>query len=459
MLDIDLIKKELKENFDVKHRIMNLDGNDIHIIFIDNMCDSKFISQNIMNPIINYNQCIADTDTLKKRVLYANNIDDIDNEAKAIEHILSGDVIIILSNTKQGIFCEAKGFAKRSIAIPETEAVLQGPREGFNESITDNISMIRRRIKNDRLKLESYTLGKKSNTMVIFCYLDGTAPDRLINYVRNTLNNINNDFILDTAAIEEALVHHKSLFDLTGRSEKPDVVASKIMEGRIAVLVDGTPNVLTAPYFFVENFQTPDDYYINKYYASMSRLIRWGAFFIATLLTGFYIAITTYHFSLIPTVFVFRLAVSRSGVPFPTSVEVLLMFLFFQLIKEAGIRLPQPIGQAMSIVGALILGDAATGAGITSQTTVLVVSLSSICYFLVPKLYGAITFWSLVLVFMASINGLPGYFVGFFLMVTQISSLESCQYNYLFPMGTFRKFKYRDVIFRDDLRNISKKVL
>ena len=184
-----------------------------------------------------------------------------------------------------------------------------------------------------------------------------------MDYIRKKVTNIKLEFILDTNYIEEELKNKNTAFDTIGTTEKPDVAASKLLEGKIAIIVDGTPFVITAPYFFIDNFQTPDDYYSNKYFANLSRVMRVVSFFSASLLSGLYLAIATFHFSLIPSVLAVKFTISRADVPLPTVIELLLMTFFFQLLREAGIRLPQSIGQAMSIVGALILGDAVVGVG------------------------------------------------------------------------------------------------
>jgi spore germination protein KA len=452
---LQYIKERLKDNFDVKYRNIETTKGMITLIFIDNLCDSKFISEYIITPLSKTNITILNMEDIKNKILNSNIVGDVKSREDALIHILSGDVVVTSDFIYEVLFCEAKSFVRRSVAIPETEAVVKGPREGFTEVFVDNIALIRRKIKNPDLKFENTTVGEKSNTAVVVCYIEGIAPKKLINYIKNAISNARYDFILDIKYIEELIDHEKTSFDTIGYSEKPDIVASKIMEGRVGVIVDGTPFVLTAPYFFIENFQTGDDYYINKYYANASRWFRWLAYFISTFLEALYIAISTYHFSLVPSVFVFRLAVSRAGVPFPTVVEVILMVTFFQIIKEAGLRLPQPIGQAMSIVGALILGDAAIGAGLTSQSTVLVVALSSICYFLIPKLYGGTVIWSFVLIIFGSALGLPGFYIGFFMLVTHLASLKTCGYPYLYPLGTLKKLNYGGITARKNLSDIS----
>ena len=371
-------------------------------------------------------------------------------------HILSGDPAVIFEDYEEIIFVETKGFPVRGVGTPETESVLKGPREGFNELIVNNVALIRRRIKNPDLKFEAVVVGEKSKTAVAICYLDGVAPKDLVENVKEKVSSLDLRFILDTNYIEDALKNQKSFFDTVGYTEKPDEVSAKLLEGRIGVIVDGTPFVITVPYFFLENFQMPDDYYLNKYYTNFNRILRWFAFFIATLVPGLYVAIITYHFSMIPSLFMFRLAVSRAGVPFPTFLEVILMMLAFQFIKEAGLRLPQPIGGAMSIVSALILGDAAVGAGIASRITIIVVALSTLSYFLIPKLYGAVSFWAIVLVGFSAAFGIPGFLCGALLLLIQLAELDSIGYQFLFPVGSINEYRFKDVVLRGSLGKISK---
>lgn len=455
---IAFVKEKFKGNIDVKYREIECKLGMMHIIFIDNMTDSKFISQYIIEAIIRQKDNIKSSEDVKKSILYANSIGDIQTSHDILLHIVQGDVVII-SDFYQGlIFCEAKNYYRRSVAVPITESVIKGPREGFTEAFVDNISLIRRKAKNADLKFEAMYIGEKSNTVVVLTYIKGVADEKLVSEVKSKLINMKVDFLLDTNYIEEQLKEKRTFYDTVGYTEKPDVVTSKLFEGRVAVIVDGTPFVITVPYFFYENFQMPDDYYLNKYISNCIRMLRWIAYFIAVLLPGMYIAITTHHFSLIPSLFVFRLAISRSGVPFPLIVEVLLMIFFFQVLREAGIRLPQPVGQAMSIVGALILGQSAVSAGFASEITVIVVALSSIASFLTPKLYGAITFWSVAITVLAAVNGLPGYYIGILLMISELAALNSCGYRYLFPMGTLRKFNFKDIILRGNLDAISGKI-
>ncbi|MGV8984493.1 spore germination protein [Clostridium sp.] len=457
-IDIDYIKDKLKNSYDVKYHQIKCPVGIIYGVFIDDLCDSKFISEYIFEPLIEKNIETVDLDYIKKEVLPANSIGDINTKEEALYHILSGDVVLIFPFENATIYCEAKGYVRRGVGIPVTENVIKGPREGFTEAFVDNVSLIRRKIKNPALKFETMILGEKSNTVVVMCYIEGVAPKKLVDYIRKKVSNIKLEFILDTNYIEEELKNKHTAFDTIGTTEKPDVAASKLLEGKIGIIVDGTPFVITAPYFFVDNFQAPDDYYANKYFANLSRLTRVFSFFIASLLSGLYVAIACFHFSLIPTVFALKFTISRAGVPLPTVVELFVMTFFFQLLREAGIRLPQSIGQSMSIVGALILGDAAVGIGLASQSTVVIVALSSIASFLVPKLYGALSIWNLVIILLSSVIGLPGFYIGFFILVSHVAGLESCGYPYLFPLGTLETFKFGDVLYRKNLNEITNSI-
>ncbi|QAT39269.1 spore germination protein [Clostridium sp. JN-9] len=453
---VEFIKNTLKDNTDFKQRTLKCSCGLINLFFIDNLCDSKFISEYVIGGFLRNYYIEDDINYIEEKVLIGNSIGDVKSKEDALLHVLSGDVLIVFDFVQEKIFTEAKGYVRRSVSQPEVESVLKGPREGFTEAFVDNISLIRRKIKNKDLKFESMTYGTDTNTVIVLAYIAGTAPKTLVDGVKNEIKNNNLKYILDINYLEEKLKNKKTFFDTVGYTEKPDIAASKLLEGRVVIIVDGTPMVITAPYFFVENFQMPDDYYVNKYYANSARIIRMAAFIISVIAPGLYVSFETYHVSLISTDFLFRLAVSRAGVPIPVVAEVLLMSFFFMLLREAGIRLAQPIGQAMSIVGALILGDAAVGAGLAAQSTIVVVALSSICSFLSPKVYGGIVFWNGTLIVLSALLGLAGFIIGGYLFVSHLASLDSCGYPYLFPILDKSNINFKDVIIRRDLDEISK---
>lgn len=457
--DIEYVKKRFEGAFDVKYREIMTSLGLCTLVFIDDLCSTQFISEYIVTPLGKKDYKCWSVEDVIPNVLGINIANYAKDVEDAILHVLSGDVVLLFNDHEKIIYCEVKGFVRRGVGIPVTESVVKGPREGFTELFVDNVSLIRRKIKNSDLKFEPIYVGNKSQTVVCISYIKGIAPDYLIDHVKEIVNKLDLKFILDTNYIEDALRKKKSVFDTVGYTEKPDEVAAKMLEGRVAILVDGTPFVITVPYFFLENFQAPDDYYLNKYFVNFTRVIRWIAFFLATFMPGLYVAILTHHFALIPSLFVFRLAVSRAGVPLPTIVEVLIMMVAFQLIKEAGLRLPQPIGGAMSIVAGLILGDAVVGAGIASRITIIVVAISTLSYFLTPKLYGAMSIWSLIITVVSSMFGLPGFFIVALVLIAKLADLDTGGYSYLFPLGSIETYKFKDIIFRGDLRHISQHVV
>ncbi|MGL5352414.1 MAG: spore germination protein [Clostridium sp.] len=465
MNKLEYINEKLKGSFDVKNRKIETVLGKATIIFIDDLSGAEAISEYVILPLRGHGDLqgahgdIKTPNDVVEKLIDLNASGLAKDNDDAIMHVLSGDPIVVFDDYEEIIYCEAKNFPRRGVGIPETESVLKGPKEGFNELIVDNVALIRRRIKNPALKFEAIVVGEKTQTAVALTYIDGIAPVEIVAQVRDTIKNLDLRFILDTNYIEDSLKKQESFFDTVGYTEKPDEICAKLLEGRVGVIVDGTPFVITVPYFFLENFQMPDDYYLNKHYTNFNRVLRWFAFFIAAFMPGFYVSIITYHYSMIPSLFIFRLAVSRAGVPFPTFLEVIIMMLAFQFIKEAGLRLPKPIGGAMSIVSALILGDAAVGAGIASRITIIVVALSTLSYFLIPKLYGAVSFWSMVLVVFSSLFGLPGLICGGMILLIQIAELDTVGYPYLFPIGSITKYKFKDVLFRGHLTRISQNII
>lgn len=465
MNNLEYVKEKLKDSFDVKYRELETVLGKATIVFIDDLCNAESISDNVVLPLRGFGRLHNEKGNIKTAEDIINDVLDINatgiakDKDDAIMHVLSGDPIILFEAITEIVYVETKGFPVRGVGTPQTESVLKGPREGFNELIVNNVALIRRRIKNPDLKFEVMLVGEKTQTAVSVVYIKDVAPQGLIDEIKEKVKSLDIRFILDTNYVEAALKNKKSFFDTVGYTEKPDEVSAKLLEGRVAVIVDGTPFVITVPYFFLENFQMPDDYYLNKYYTNFNRILRWLAFFVAALLPGLYVAVITYHYSMLPSVFIFRLAVSRAGVPFPTFLEVIIMMLAFQFIKEAGLRLPQPIGGAMGIVSGLILGEAAVGAGIASRITIIIVALSTLSYFLIPKLYGAVSFWAIVIVGFSALFGVPGFLCGTSILLIQLSELETVGYPFLFPVGSISEYKFKDIILRGDLNRISQNVI
>ena len=456
---VQFLKEKLKNSFDAKIREVDTALGPATLMFLDVLCSTQFISEYIIKPLTQITQGINSEDDIEKKVLNINITGWVKDDDDALLHVLSGDAVIIFKDYPKTIFCETKGYVRRGVGTPITEAVVKGPREGFTEAFVDNVTLIRRRIKNSALKFEALYVGSETQTVVTLTYIEGFAPKELIKQVKDQIKSLDYEFILDSNYIEAKLRAKKTAFDTVGYTEKADELCAKLLEGRVAVVVDGTPFVITVPYFFMENFQTPDDYYLNRYFTSFTRMIRWLAFFIAMFLPGLYVAMVTHHFSMLPTLFIFRMAVARAGVPVPVVVEVVTIMLLFQLIKEAGLRLPQPIGTSMSLVAGLVLGDAAVGAGISSRITIVVVSISAVSYFLIPKLYGPVSIWTIIIAIAGAMYGLPGIVLISLVLLSHLAHLKSCEYPYLFPLGTLKTYDFKDIFLRGSLDRISHHII
>lgn len=457
------LKSKMKNVADVNYREILCGKDLVTIVFVSDLCDTTLISNFIVKPLLNYeNKKIfrgIGIEEIAQEVIMLHPAEKVNTLEGALNYLLAGNVLIFISSRKV-LYCDAKGYPTRGITESKTEAVVKGPREGFTENVGDNLSSIRRRLKTPDLKVEEFKMGKQSQNTANMLYIQGVAPKDLVCYVRDKINSANNrDYILYSNHIEEALKCKGTPFDTIGYTEKPDTAAQKISEGRVILIMDGTAFALIAPFFFIESFQTTDDYTMNKFMANVGRSLRFLSFLLATLLPGLYLALVTHHFKLIPSIFLFKMAIFRAGIPLPTVLELLIMIIFFQIIREAGVRLPQPIGQSLSIVGALILGEATVRAGLASQVTVVIVGIASLCSYLVPKLYLGMFTWNSIIIILSSMLGLPGFYVGFVLFVSHLASLTTCGYPYLYPLGTRESFHYKDVTTRGDLSRISKNIL
>ncbi len=454
-ITIQDIKNELTNMYDVRYREIQCAHTIIHIVYIESMCNKDNISDYIIRPLMNHFNPRDNLDKITAEIIQASSAKQVKNVDDAVSHVITGNVVVLFTNVNQAITCTMNGFEKRAIDIPQTETVIKGPREGFTEDINDNISAIRRKVKTTDLKIEHFFLGRQTQTSTVMIFIEGIAPEKLVRFVRQKIAGMQNEYVIYSNYLESKLRCKLTPFDTIGYTEKPDVAVSKLAEGRVVVIVDGSPFVVTAPYFFIENFQTTDDYTLNPFTANIGRSFRWVAFLLSTFIPGIYLALITYHYKLIPTVLLYRLALFRAGVPVPTIIELLYMILFFQIIREAGVRLPQPIGPTLSIVGALILGESAVASGLSSQFTVVVVAITSIASYLIPVLYSAIFFWSIIIVLLSGMIGLPGFYMGGVLFLAHLCGLTTCGYPYLFPLGTLKTFQYKDVLMRGNLDSIS----
>lgn len=428
------------------------------ICFIDGLGDKKLINEYIVKPLTTNIHTIGNVEkllsgnilaNLKDYVLDAVELKETELFEDVLDTVLSGATVLLIDGYNKALLLSAKGGEKRSVTEPDTEVVVRGPREGFTETLRVNTSLIRRKIKNPKLTFETLRLGKQTHTEVSIGYIDGIANSKVVEEVRRRLNRIETDAILESGYIEQFIEDNPySPFATIGNSEKPDKVAAKLLEGRVAIFCSGTPFVLTVPYLFVEAFQVSEDYYTRSFIASAIRILRCLAYIITLTFPAVYIALETFHQEMIPDVLLITMAASREGIPFPAFLETILMLMIFELIRESGVRLPKQVGQAVSIVGALVIGEAAVRAGILSNPAIIMGALTGITGFIVPSMIDSIILFRFFLIILSGTLGLFGIVAGIMMIVTHMCSLRSFGTPYLSPFAPISREGLKDSFIR-----------
>ncbi len=421
------------------------------IAFLDGVVNSQIINDHIVAPLMAMQSAPTGPplDSLLNRVVRVGESRKIESFSQVIQSITYGDTVLFAEGSDQALSLNTKQFAVRAVNEPDNEKVLSGPREGFTESIMQNLSQIVRRLRTHELKMKNLTMGRRTNTSVCVCYVDGIVNKGVLSKLLDRLNEIDIDGVLDSNYITEFIREHRyTPFRVTGYTERPDVVVAKLLEGRIAIFVDGTPIVLTVPYLFIENFQSAEDYYFNFYYSSFSRILRVMAFFLTISVPGLYIAVTAFHQEMLPMQLLIRIALERQSVPLPAAVEAVIMLLVFDILRETGIRMPSNIGQALSIVGALVIGQAAVEASLVAAPMIIVVAATGITSLLVPRLNAPIIYWRLILLALASFFGFAGLTIGLSLLLIHVTNLTSFGIEQVALKGSFKFQKNKDIFIR-----------
>lgn len=402
---------------------------DCALFYMDGMINSELLNESVIRPLIT-SRAERREDSLvgfiSKQVLFAGETAVTDRVEDMLRSLLYGDTLLLVDGCTDAITINTKGWRTRGISEPEDERVLQGPREGFDEAALLNLAMIRRKLLTPDLCTELIRVGRRSDTPVFICYLDSLVNKRTLCELKKRIKKLDMDGILDSNYIAEQIRDHpRSLFKTCGTTERPDIVAARLLEGRIALVVDGTPVVMTVPYLFSENFQSDEDYYLNYAVSSVGRLLRFLCFFLSISIPAVFIAATSYHKELLPTSLALTVAQLRGGVPFSAFWECILLIFVFEILKETGVRMPQSLGHALSIVGGLVVGQAAVEARIVSAPMLIIVALSGISGLMVPRLKGAVFYLRLIYVVLSAIFGLYGYIAGITVTLIHILDLSS----------------------------------
>lgn len=450
----DVLKAVFRDCSDVAFRDIKTPHVTGMVVFIDGIVKAENLRDGALLPLLENLQngsAPCTPDNLEDSVLTLPQLSAVKTYSDVIEALLKGNATLFLEGFKESLILDVKGGTRRGVEEPATEASIRGPREGFIESLGVNLGLLRFKIKSQHLKTVNYTIGKQTKTNVVLTYLDGVASPDVIAEVKKRIERIEIDGVLESAYIEELIEDDPySPFPQMQYSERPDTISAQLLEGKFAIFVDGTPFVLTGPTVFWQFFQASEDYYERYLISNLIRWLRMTFLFLALYLPGIYIAVTTFHQDMLPTNLLLSVATARESIPFPALVEALIMEISFEALREAGVRLPKTVGQAVSILGALVIGQAAVQAGIVSAPMVIVVSLTGIASFTIPRFNAAISVRMLrfPLMFMAGAFGLFGLMIGTMWIVTHMCSLRSFGVPYLSGLAPSNLSELKDVLIR-----------
>ncbi|MDK2933590.1 MAG: spore germination protein [Clostridiales bacterium] len=462
--NIKIVKETLGESSDIVIREFHAgEGGKFHlgVMYTDGLADKKLVQDFILEALmLDLRKIDIDSSVLLKKnsfeilkdlVLPVGEMKEISDFDNFFTHLLSGNTVILMDGYGKGLVVNSRGWEERGVQEPSSQTVVRGPKDGFTETLRINTALIRRRIKDPNLWIETKPIGRRTKTDVAVVYIKEVANDKIVEEVHKRLDNIDIDGILESGYIEE-LIQDETFtpFPTMINTERPDIVAAGLLEGRIAILVDGTPFALLLPALFVHFFQASEDYYQRFDIGTLLRMLRYLSFFLTLLVPSVYVAATTFHQEMLPTPLLISLAAQREGVPFPAVVEAMMMEVTFEILREAGVRMPRAVGQAISIVGALVLGEAAVQAGIVSPVMVIVVSITAISSFVSPTFNMAIATRIIRFIFMllAATFGLYGIAVGLLAMALHLCSLRSFGIPYMSPMAPLIAADQRDTIIR-----------
>jgi len=430
----------------------------IAVAYCAGVTSKEIIAENIIEPLTVCSDLTNGTDMLSyimESVIQIGDVKKTGSISAIVEAVCYGDTAVLIDGSAEALIVNTKNFPTRAITEPENERALSGPREGFTETLMVNISMLRRRVRSHKLKLKIRIIGSQTKTQVCICYMDGLVNEKILTELYKRLDKIDIDAVLDTNYISELIKDGPySPFRTIGYTERPDTVIGRLLEGRIALIADGSPSALTLPYLFIENFQSSEDYYMNYYYTSFSRILRIFGFTLTLIVPALYIAIGAYHHEMFPTQLLINIAIARQNVPLPASVEAFLMLIVFDILRETGVRMPSNVGQALSIVGALVIGQAAVDAKMVAAPMIIIVALTGITNLLVPRLSGPVIYIRYFFLLASSLFGFYGLVLGMSSVVIHILNLRSFGIPQVSAAGNVRFQDVKDTVFRTPWRSM-----
>ena len=453
--EIEKIKEKLHNSIDVTGRIVKKNDVLVGFVYLKSITDNLIFSQAIFEPVSKWKGEFS-FETLCQ-IVEANDVAEIEQN-EVIEKVLKGSVVVFVSNSNKILAIDIQKYNRRTPTEPPTSPVIMGPREGFTEDMKTNMTLLRRRFYSSQLVFEQTEVGSTTKTQVILAYLDGIVDMKIVKQIKKKLQSIKIDGVVDSYYLLSLLSNRpNSLFKQIGNTEKPDIVAAKMLEGRVAVIVDNSPIVLTIPFVFLEDLQNSNDYYTNYIYSGFLRVIRLIGLLIAIIGPGSYIALQLFHYNILPIKYLITIADATQQVPFTPFIEILFISLLFQILYEVSLRLPSYLGLATSIVGALILGDTGVKAGLISPPSVIVVAIAKIALYTIPEQSAQINVLQFVFLIIGASLGLLGLIGGMIYFLAYANSIENYGAPYLAPFSPFILGDNKDGIIKVPLSDMEKR--
>jgi spore germination protein KA len=425
------------------------------LIYINTITDGKLLKNFILNPLLKEIQKDKDVKSLvtkvKNRVIFPLQLNIQNDRDKIILDVLDGHAALFFEQIDFVFLFPIKNYQKRSIAEPQNETVVIGPQESLIEDLDSNLSLLRHRLKHPNFKIKQYQVGEFTRTNVCLLYITDFANPHLLNIIEKKLKQIKIQGVLGVSYLSEFLESTpSSIFPQVLYTERPDTIVGSLLEGKISILVDGSPVSIIAPITFATLLQSAEDYHQRYVVATWIRWIRYFFVIASFLLPSFYVAITTFHPEMLPTDLLITITAARELIPFPTLVEAIMMEMTFEGLREAGTRIPKPIGQTISIIGAIVIGQTAVQAGIVSSPVVIVVSITGIASYIIPHFELGLSFRLLrfPMLILGGTLGLFGAFIGGLLILYHLVNLTSFDVPYMKPIGPFEWKGIRDVFIR-----------
>lgn len=448
--NIDFFSEKLNNNFDVVHKFFAVNEKKIAILYLKTLVSDELLSLVILSPLSKPQTEKITIDFVKNSMLNTADIESVSSEDKkqSTEQILSGILIgkvaIFVENEESALLIDVKEYPSRALEEPPSSAVIYGPRVGFTENIDVNIAMLRKRLPTEDLIIKEFTIGKYTKTKLIVTFLKTVANKQTVKQIYKILEGIKIDGIIDSNYILTYFQDNSTIFKRTGITEKPDIVTSKLLEGRIAIVVDCTPVVLTLPFLVFEDFQNPNDYYSSSIYASFLRIIRLLGVFISVVVPGVYLALRLYHFKILPLRFLITISNSTEGLPFTPFAELLFILILFHILYEVSLRLPKYLGLATSIVGALILGQTGVNAGLISPPGVVIIAVSIIAVYTVSDQIAELTILRALFLIIGGTIGILGIVGLLIYFINELATLNQFGTSYLAPYAPRKSGDLKD---------------